>query len=430
MWRADAVIRFQILCGVNPLVGLVGEYVDGVLNLFLCDTSTDKDMYLHEVLQKEGHALICETNDYVKSLFLFSPAKLYLKPALKPSNFPTAKQDTGCEDCIKKENEQSKDATEIQIEKNEKHLEMPYLEPIPLEEVWDESWISQSSRDKNANGPTNLVKINSSSSATDIQETNLKQRMELEQQMTYSRLPSASQLHKSSQNCSDSWDSYWSDCKEVRIHEFFNAGADSFRAETTKKMSNNTLYTSSPLHSTTEFTDVEGSSSLGSVEETTERDLSLSFQELGISRPALELREQKTALLKKSTGKSTNDQERCEITSNTVEDFYISLIDQSQQSSVKSVPTLQNLSLERPQQPAAAVTCPSEYTKDHHLITEKERERSSSITLQTHCSSAQGGTGLLNVPRSSTKVALGPSARMAMGTGLLNWTPWFKKTNM
>ncbi|XP_043941856.1 tudor domain-containing protein 5-like isoform X2 [Protopterus annectens] len=378
MWRADAVIRFQILCGVNPLVGLVGEYVDGVLNLFLCDTSTDKDMYLHEVLQKEGHALICETNDYVKSLFLFSPAKLYLKPALKPSNFPTAKQDTGCEDCIKKENEQSKDATEIQIEKNEKHLEMPYLEPIPLEEVWDESWISQSSRDKNANGPTNLVKINSSSSATDIQETNLKQRMELEQQ----------------------------------------------------KMSNNTLYTSSPLHSTTEFTDVEGSSSLGSVEETTERDLSLSFQELGISRPALELREQKTALLKKSTGKSTNDQERCEITSNTVEDFYISLIDQSQQSSVKSVPTLQNLSLERPQQPAAAVTCPSEYTKDHHLITEKERERSSSITLQTHCSSAQGGTGLLNVPRSSTKVALGPSARMAMGTGLLNWTPWFKKTNM
>lgn len=38
------------------------EYVDGVLYLFLCDTSTKEDVYFHSVLRDMGYADVCGEN--------------------------------------------------------------------------------------------------------------------------------------------------------------------------------------------------------------------------------------------------------------------------------------------------------------------------------------------------------------------------------
>lgn len=60
MWSDAATLLFRELCGSKLLVGIVDEYVNGVLHLFLCDTSTEADVYLHHVLSDGGHADICE----------------------------------------------------------------------------------------------------------------------------------------------------------------------------------------------------------------------------------------------------------------------------------------------------------------------------------------------------------------------------------
>lgn len=43
------------------MVAAVHRYQDNFLLLFLCDTSTDEDIYIHLALQKDGHALPCTT---------------------------------------------------------------------------------------------------------------------------------------------------------------------------------------------------------------------------------------------------------------------------------------------------------------------------------------------------------------------------------
>uniref|UniRef100_A0A8D0HPE6 Tudor domain-containing protein 5 n=1 Tax=Sphenodon punctatus TaxID=8508 RepID=A0A8D0HPE6_SPHPU len=61
-WTTNAILRFQRFCSLKPLVGVVDEYMDGVLYLFLCDTTSDEDVYLHDVLRAEGHVVICSEN--------------------------------------------------------------------------------------------------------------------------------------------------------------------------------------------------------------------------------------------------------------------------------------------------------------------------------------------------------------------------------
>lgn len=43
-------------------MGIVDEYVNGILHLFLCDTSTEEDVYFHCVLRDKGCADICREN--------------------------------------------------------------------------------------------------------------------------------------------------------------------------------------------------------------------------------------------------------------------------------------------------------------------------------------------------------------------------------
>ncbi|KAJ8278740.1 hypothetical protein COCON_G00058060 [Conger conger] len=81
-WSPGAVSLFQKLCGERPLVAAIHSYRRGVLHLFLCDTHTPEDVYVHTALQGEGHALSC-TPFYSRVIFgQFNPVALYMETGL------------------------------------------------------------------------------------------------------------------------------------------------------------------------------------------------------------------------------------------------------------------------------------------------------------------------------------------------------------
>ncbi|KFP01625.1 Tudor domain-containing protein 5, partial [Calypte anna] len=82
-WSSTATLLFKKLCGSKLLVGIVDEYVDGILHLFLCDTSTEKDVYFHSVLRDEECAEICRENVPSQGFKELNPSALYLQPSGK-----------------------------------------------------------------------------------------------------------------------------------------------------------------------------------------------------------------------------------------------------------------------------------------------------------------------------------------------------------
>ncbi|KAM7336105.1 hypothetical protein ACRRTK_004598 [Alexandromys fortis] len=76
-WTSRAILHFQKLCGLKPLVGVVDEYIDGILHIFLCDTSSNEDIYFHHVLRTEGYAIVCRENAPSKGFRDLNPLALY-----------------------------------------------------------------------------------------------------------------------------------------------------------------------------------------------------------------------------------------------------------------------------------------------------------------------------------------------------------------
>ncbi|XP_077188558.1 tudor domain-containing protein 5 isoform X2 [Paroedura picta] len=143
-WTSGAILEFQRLCGLKLLVGVVDEYIEGVLHLFLCDTSSAEDIYFHDVLRLGGHAVVCRENIPSKGFRDLNPSSLYLKPSpelkagLKNGDASTVLQDlpgtTSSELC--------KNEVHIQASASPRSVpEMPYLESVYLyTEIWDEDW--------------------------------------------------------------------------------------------------------------------------------------------------------------------------------------------------------------------------------------------------------------------------------------------------
>ncbi|XP_058256470.1 tudor domain-containing protein 5 isoform X1 [Hemibagrus wyckioides] len=76
IWSKEATSLFQKLCCDHTLVAAVHSYQHDFLLLFLCDTHTEEDLYIHSKLQAEGHAVACAANDTLVSQ-QFSPVTLY-----------------------------------------------------------------------------------------------------------------------------------------------------------------------------------------------------------------------------------------------------------------------------------------------------------------------------------------------------------------
>ncbi|NXY74479.1 TDRD5 protein, partial [Glareola pratincola] len=82
-WSNAATLLFKKLCGSKLLVGIVDEYVNGILHLFLCDTSTQEDVYFHCVLRDEGCADVCGENIPSQGFEELNPLALYVRPSEK-----------------------------------------------------------------------------------------------------------------------------------------------------------------------------------------------------------------------------------------------------------------------------------------------------------------------------------------------------------
>ncbi|TRZ26871.1 hypothetical protein HGM15179_000215 [Zosterops borbonicus] len=85
-WSSAAILLFKHLCRFKEFVGIVDEYVDGVLYLFLCDTSTKEDIYFHSVLRDMGYADICGENIPSQEFEELNPSALYIQPSEKQGN--------------------------------------------------------------------------------------------------------------------------------------------------------------------------------------------------------------------------------------------------------------------------------------------------------------------------------------------------------
>ncbi|NWT58726.1 TDRD5 protein, partial [Erythrocercus mccallii] len=92
-WSSAAILLFKHLCCFKELVGIVDEYVDGVLYLFLCDTSTKQDVYFHSVLRDMGYADVCEENIPSQEFEELNPSALYVQPSGRQGNAEVVEPD-------------------------------------------------------------------------------------------------------------------------------------------------------------------------------------------------------------------------------------------------------------------------------------------------------------------------------------------------
>ncbi|XP_053369485.1 tudor domain-containing protein 5 isoform X1 [Clarias gariepinus] len=77
IWSKEASSSFQKLCYDRTLVAAIHSYQRNFLLVFLCDTRTEEDLYIHSALQAEGHAIACDVAN-MPVLEQFNPVTLYL----------------------------------------------------------------------------------------------------------------------------------------------------------------------------------------------------------------------------------------------------------------------------------------------------------------------------------------------------------------
>ncbi|XP_070252227.1 tudor domain-containing protein 5 isoform X1 [Myotis yumanensis] len=427
-WTSRAILQFQKLCGLKPLVGVVDEYIDGILNIFLCDTSSNEDVYFHHVLRTEGHAIVCRENVPSKGFSELNPLTLYTKSSEGPEDVLTA---LGCPSQNHYFNEdreispQSKESdlyTLQDINDGKAVIDFEYESKKPLK---DSEFSSLKTQDKSYEEDTKC----SIPKLKDLKEENEDE------------IPTGMPCLESVTIGDDIWDENWLP----------------LRAKMGKEGDASHLFTSSR----------GGKKPYLSCKEMPEKDWCFSTQDtwddscqpLGLVN-GMQVEAQKQEGLgaqEKNTGTtSTQKQPNSEGSSSSsplpkLEEFYISLI-QPQQSaegspgelhSVQTQPQQAQLSAAALDSPPTMVDSPEKHSGSVESSPEslKNEDFSSSHAITVFKDKSYGAMDQLSlilspehqisqkfyIPRSTATAALGAAARLATSRSFLHWYPSVKR---
>ncbi|XP_016376594.1 tudor domain-containing protein 5-like [Sinocyclocheilus rhinocerous] len=184
IWTQSAIGSFQRMCCERTLVAAIHSYQEDFLLLFLCDTNTEEDVYIHLALEKEGHALPSITA-YGLVSGQFNPVTSYfgndqleeVKESLSPStSFPDTQicfQGNGSLSSSQTVSSSENEETNFSSINVDSILDIPALECINVSEIktaaksgkenpseapqaevplccseWDQGWTAEDKTDK------------------------------------------------------------------------------------------------------------------------------------------------------------------------------------------------------------------------------------------------------------------------------------------
>ncbi|XP_030646963.1 tudor domain-containing protein 5 [Chanos chanos] len=176
-WTRNATNLFQKLCCERTLVAAIHGYQRDFLQVFLCDTHMEEDVYIHSALYDEGHAVLCspgKCEQMIATAAQFNPVTLYLgegqldevpEPYSSLTSSHTPNVQNHCSEIGYENNPSTNDQENL--------IDLPELEFIDVDEMstlckvgnanpfgallckqtenysnWDEGWLPDSNKDE------------------------------------------------------------------------------------------------------------------------------------------------------------------------------------------------------------------------------------------------------------------------------------------